>query len=151
MSTIHDYKINQRGFASIEFTVIIPFLLVFIFAISEFGRLIYEYTALNNTVRNANRYLMTNARLATGVVSITADVESAVTKLITYGDLTSSTELLPNLSSSNITISVDGDFVTLNVSYPWQPIFADTLPTFGLGNNIDISFPLVATYTMRAL
>jgi len=151
MSILNTRRGKSEGFATVELTMILPFLFLFIFATSEFGRLLYQYTALNNTIRNATRYLMTNARLATGVVSISADVEADVIKLIAYGDLTSSTELLPNLSSSSITISVDGDFVTLNVSYPWQPIFLDTLSTFGLGNNLDISFPLVSTYTMRAL
>lgn len=151
MQTFINHKDKSNGFATIEFTIILPFLLLFIFATAEFGRLLYQYTALNNTIRNANRYLMSNARLATGVVSISADVAIDVTKLITYGDLTSTTELLPNLSLSTISMTVSGDFVTLNVSYPWQPIFADTFSVFGFGNSMDMSFPLVSTYTMRAL
>ncbi|GIC79615.1 TadE/TadG family type IV pilus assembly protein [Moritella sp. F3] len=151
MKTLIKHKKQQTGLATVEFTIIVPFLLLFIFATAEFGRLLYQYTALNNTIRNANRYLMTNARLATGIVSVSPEVEADIEKLITYGDLTSTTELLPNLSASVITITTSGDFVTLNVSYPWQPIFATSLSTFGFGNDIDLSFPLISTYTMRAL
>lgn len=145
------HRNQERGFAAVEFTIILPFLLLLILVTGEFGRLLYQYTAFNNTIRNATRYLMSNARLATGVVSITTELEDNVIQLIAYGDLTSTTAILPNLPASTVTISVSGDFVTLAVSYPWQPIFTNSLPAFGFGPDFDLSFPLTSTYTMRAL
>ena len=141
---------KEQGFAAIELTIILPFLLLLIFATAEFGRLLYQYNALNKTVRNASRYLAGNAKLGTGVYEIKAGIETKVITYIKYGSPSSTTPVLPNLTSSTIDLSLSGEFVTISVSYPWQPIFSDMFTTFGLGNDIDMSFPLVSTYTMRA-
>jgi len=140
---------NENGFAAIELTIILPFLLLLIFATAEFGRMLYQYNALNKTVRNASRYLTEKVEFDTGVEVITTEVQLNVENHIKYGALNSNIELLPNLAASTINLSLSGDFVTVQISYPWQPLFADMFSTFGLGNNIDISFPLVSTYTMR--
>lgn len=140
---------HERGFAAIELTVILPFLLLLIFATAEFGRMLYQYNALNKTVRNASRYLTENVDIDTGVQIVTTEVQANVENFIKYGALNSSTELLPNLTASTVTISLSGKFVTLNVSYPWQPLFADMFSSFGLGNDINVGFPLVSIYTMR--
>ncbi|WP_017220000.1 TadE family protein [Moritella dasanensis] len=141
---------NQQGFAAIELTMILPFMLLLIFATAEFGRLLYQYNALNKTVRNASRYLAENSILGTGVYEITPEIESKVKTYIKYGGPGSSTPFLPNLTSSAIDLSVSGQFVTINVSYPWQPLFGDMFTSFGMSNDINVSFPLVSTYTMRA-
>jgi len=149
-STINIAK--QKGLAAIEFTMILPFLLVLIFACAEFGRLMFQYNALNKTVRDASRYLTANARPGdTDVVNIKDAVALDVKRLIRYGQSTNSTVLLPNLQDDDISFNVSGDFITITVTYDWQPIFSDTFTTFGLGNDIDLSFPMVSTYTMRAL
>jgi len=149
-STINIAK--QKGLAAIEFTMVLPFLLVLIFACAEFGRLMFQYNALNKTVRDASRYLTANARPGdTDVVNIKDAVALDVKRLIRYGQSTNSTVLLPNLQDDDISFNVSGDFITITVTYDWQPIFSDTFTTFGLGNDIDLSFPMVSTYTMRAL
>lgn len=141
---------KQQGFAAVELTIILPFLLLLIFATAEFGRLLYQYNALNKTVRNASRYLAGNSILGTGVYEIKPDIEAKVNTYIKYGVLSSLSPQLPNLASSTIDLSLSGQFVTISVSYPWQPLFGDMFTSFGMGNDIDISFPLVSTYTMRA-
>ncbi len=143
---------KQKGLAAIEFTMVLPFLLVLIFACAEFGRLMFQYNALNKTVRDASRYLTTNAKPGdTDLINIKDTVALDVKRLIRYGQSTSSTVLLPNLQDDDISFNVSGDFITITVTYDWQPIFSDSLTTFGLGNDIDLSFPMVSTYTMRAL
>lgn len=143
---------KQRGLAAIEFTMVLPFLLLLIFACAEFGRLMFQYNALNKTVRDASRYLTANAKLGdTDLINIKDAVALDVKKLIRYGQSNSSTMLLPNLQDDDISFSVSGDFITITVTYDWQPIFSDTFTTFGLGDDIDLSFPMVSTYTMRAL
>jgi len=143
---------KQRGLAAIEFTMVLPFLLLLIFACAEFGRLMFQYNALNKTVRDASRYLTANAKLGdTDLVNIKDAVALDVKRLIRYGQSNSSTMLLPNLQDEDISFNVSGDFITITVTYDWQPIFSDSLTTFGFGNDIDLSFPMVSTYTMRAL
>lgn len=151
--TIFNRKITkQKGLAVIEFTMILPFLLLLIFACAEFGRLLFQYNALNKTVRDASRYLSANAKPGdTNNINIKDSVTAEVKSLIRYGQSANSTLLLPNLNDDDISFTVNGDFITITVNYDWQPIFSDSFTTFGLGNDIDLSFPLVSTYTMRAL
>ncbi|MEW6999555.1 TadE/TadG family type IV pilus assembly protein [Colwelliaceae bacterium BS250] len=142
-----------RGLAAIELTMILPFLLLLIFATAEFSRLLYQYNALTKIVRDASRYLIDHASPgSTQAINITQATLDEVNAIFIHGDVSSSTnELLPNLANADITVSVDGDFITIHASYVWQPIFADRVSTFGLGNDIDLNFPLVVNYTMRAL
>ncbi|WP_057830562.1 TadE/TadG family type IV pilus assembly protein [Colwellia sp. TT2012] len=143
---------KQKGLAAIEFTLVLPFLLLLICASAEFGRLMFQYNALNNTVRDASRYLAANAKPGSiDVINITDSVATEVKSLIRYGQSVSATSLLPNLNEDDISFSISGDFITITVTYDWQPLFSDTFTTFGLGNDIDLSFPLISTYTMRAL
>ncbi len=152
MNIINSNRAKQQGLAVIEFTLLLPFLLLLIFACTEFGRLMFQYNALNKTVRDASRYLTANAKLGdTGNVTIEDSISNQVKGLIKYGQSTSATQLLPNLNDDDISFTVSGDFITITVIYDWQPIFSDTFTTFGLGNDIDLSFPLVSTYNMRAL
>ncbi len=149
---IRKQRYKQNGVAAIEFTIILPFIMLMIFATAEFGRLFYQYNALNSSVRDASRYLISNASPGTtGLITVTPQVQTNVEKIIKYGDLASSIPLLPNLNASTTNLAINGDFLTINVTYPWQPIFTNLLPTFGLGADINFSFPLVSTYTMRAL
>ncbi|MBL4823269.1 MAG: pilus assembly protein [Colwellia sp.] len=146
------YIKKQKGLAAIEFTMVLPFLLLLIFASAEFGRLMFQYNALNKTVRDASRYLSANAKPGdTNIINIKDAVTAQVKSLIKYGQSASTTLLLPNLNDDDISLTISGDFITITVTYDWQPIFSDTFTTFGLGNDIDLSFPLVSTYTMRAL
>ena len=143
---------KQKGLAAIEFTMVLPFLLLLIFATAEFGRLMFQYNTLNKTVRDASRYLTANAKPGSNdAINITDTLSSEVKSLICYGQSVSSTTLLPNLNNDDISFTINGDFITITVVYDWQPIFSDTFTTFGLGSDIDLSFPLVSTYTMRAL
>ncbi|ALO34035.1 hypothetical protein CMT41_04315 [Colwellia sp. MT41] len=145
-------KSKQQGFAAIEFTLVLPFLLLLIFASAEFGRLMLQYNTLNKSVRDASRYLTAKAKTGTNdEISISGVTWDEVKNLIRYGQHANANLLLPNLNDDDISFSISGDFITITVTYDWQPIFSDTFFTFGLGDDIDLSFPLISTYTMRAL
>jgi hypothetical protein len=143
---------KQRGLAAIEFTLVLPFLLLLIFACAEFGRLLYHYSALNKTVRDASRYLSSNVIHGdNGNVAIKATVSADVKNLIRFSQSSETTSLFASLTDDDISLVINGNFIVITVNYDWQPIFSDTFTTFGLGDEIDLSFPLVSTYTMRAL
>lgn len=150
------YKANrvkkQQGLAAIELTLILPFLLLLIFATAEFSRMLFQYNALNKLVRDASRHIINHATDNTQTINISATTTAEVNALFTYGNVANTTnELLPNLAGTTVQISVDGDFITISASYDWQPIFSGNLTSFGLGNDFDLSFPLVVNYTMRVL
>ena len=50
-------RLPQRGVALIEFALILPMLLVLTFITTEFGRAVYEYSVVTQSVRDAARYL----------------------------------------------------------------------------------------------
>jgi len=153
---MYKLKRGQKGLAAIELTLILPIMLLFLFVTVEFSRLLYQYNALTQVVRNASRYISSNARNAsTNVIDITGSDKSEVRDnakaLLINGAFSGATQILPNLASATITVSVSGEFITLTASYPWQPVFSSTLPSFVSGASFDLSFPMVTTYTMRAL
>lgn len=48
---------RQHGGALIEFALILPFLLVLTFTVTEFGRAMFEYNTVTKATRDAVRYL----------------------------------------------------------------------------------------------
>lgn len=127
-------------------------MLLLLYATVEFSRLLYQYNALTQVVRDASRYISNNARPgSTEDIDITAGTSGNATALLRYGQFNSATQVLPNLAAATITITVSGEFITLTVSYPWQPIFGSSLPSFVSDASFDLSFPLITRYTMRAL
>ncbi|OIQ85009.1 TadE-like protein [mine drainage metagenome] len=51
----------QRGVALVEFTLVLPLLLLLLFGITEFARAMFEYDSLVKATRGAARYLTTAA------------------------------------------------------------------------------------------
>ncbi|WP_432259408.1 TadE/TadG family type IV pilus assembly protein [Cupriavidus sp. TMH.W2] len=54
-------KKRQKGVALVELGITISLLLAICFAVTEFGRAIYTYNTLAKSVRDATRYLSTQA------------------------------------------------------------------------------------------
>ena len=166
----HKNKYKQQGLAAIELTLILPMLLFLVFVVAEFSRLLYQYNALNKTLRDASRYMINYANPGDGSdVEITALIANRTNAILVGGGFNATSGILPNFAintssysqtGNNITItdvdytlniSVSGEYVTLVVVYDWQPIFSDLLPTFVTSNSYNLDFPLTARYTMRIL
>ncbi|MCU7554872.1 pilus assembly protein [Alteromonas sp. ASW11-19] len=142
---------HQRGVAVIEFTLIAPLLFFLIFATAEFGRLLYQYNALTNSVRDAGRYISDRAYQGnTGIPSLPDSLKTKTSNLIISGDTNGQSELLPGLAAADISYSLSGDWVTITVSYQWTPIFSDSLFSLTGDGGISLAFPMTVAYTMRA-
>ena len=145
---------HARGIASVELAIALPVLLLLLTAIVEVGRLLSEYDTLTKSVRDAARYLASNAfQGTTGVVSITPQVQSATANLVVTGNVNGTgPALLPGLVSGNVSVTnLGAGYVSVSASYTYQPILGARLPTFGNGPPIALGFPLNATTVMRAL
>jgi hypothetical protein len=145
-------KQNQKGLAAIELTLLLPFLLFSLFVVTEFARVLYQYNALNKVVRNASRYIIANPEFSSANGNIVTNATRIKSEhLLIYGDLASTQEILPNLSAITFNVYVVDEFITVEASYPWQPIFTDSLPKFASSGSYNLNFPLVTRYTMRVL
>lgn len=145
---------RQRGLAMVEFAITLPVLLLLMFATAELGHLIGQYDTLTNAVRDGARYAAsTAANGSTGLVSITPQIQAAVANLVATGNAGGSgPALLPGLSATNVTVTDAGNgYVSVAAAYTYVPMVGTTLPTFGLGQPISLSFTLNAAAVMRAL
>jgi len=145
---------GQRGTAIIEFAITLPLLLFLLLATAETGRLLSQYDTLNKAVRDAARYLATNALGGTtGVVSITPQLQTATANLVVTGNIAGTgSALLPNLVAGNVTVADLGNgYVSVSAAYPYVPMLGTNLMTFGMAAPISANLVLNATVVMRPL
>jgi Flp pilus assembly protein TadG len=152
-SPVEQYR-RQSGVAALEFAIALPVLLLLLVATAEVGRLLSQYDTLTKSVRDAARYLASNALGgSTGVVVITPQVQSQTQNLVVTGNVNGTGgAVLPGLVATNVTVAtVDSAHVSVSAAYNYQPLLGAVLPTFGIGPPVSFSFPLNATCVMRGL
>ena len=74
MATIARDRRSQRSQSLVEFAIVAPLLLVLLFSVVDFGRVIYIYVTLNQAVNEGAR----SAIKASPLLPTNADVETAV-------------------------------------------------------------------------
>ena len=112
---------NYKGQATLEFAMIIPFVIIIILAASQVGFTVYTKMVMQQTVREAARILSVtnNSNLASGVIhgaigdDITISIDPAESHQRKIGDMISITiskspcgfiKILDNLIESDLTI-----------------------------------------------
>ncbi len=82
---------RQRGLAMVEFAISAPVILLLMFGTFEFGRLMTQYSALNDGVRNAARYMSGKALSGSGGGMLTGTQWSTLvtegTNLAVFGNI----------------------------------------------------------------
>jgi len=145
---------RQRGLAMVEFTIVLPVLLLLMLGVTEVGRALIRYNALTKTVHDGARFAAAYALLGTtGAVNIDAALRTEIRNLIVYGNKAGTgSPVLGGLQPSQIqVVDLGGDQIRVDVSYPYQPLFGAVLPDFGLGSSINTTFTMQASVSMRAL
>ena len=152
--------LTQKGVAIVEFTIVLPLLLLLMLAIAEFGRALYQYNALTKAVRDGARFMSENAFIGdSGQVSTVAPTEAK--RLVAYGAIGAVVcgaygvcQDLPDFEEDHVntpTLYQDaaGDYyITVSSSaYTYQPMLGNLLPLTSIAVNI----PLRASTTMRVL
>ncbi|MGF1875178.1 pilus assembly protein [Photobacterium frigidiphilum] len=142
----------QQGLAMVEFTIILPVLLILLLSILELGRAFYLYSELEKLSRDSTRYLANViASGTTGVYSLTDSQIANASNLIVYGTTsTGNDSLLPSLTTDHVTVTFNNNYVQVEVVYPFQPVLT-TLPNFFSGDDISLNFNMTSSYTMRVL
>jgi len=109
---------TERGASLLEFSIAATVFLTVLFGVVEFGRALWVHNALTDAARRGARYAVLHKQ---------TDIDD-VKKIVVYGDLTSTTPLLENLSTTNVTVTYNGfnlDTGTATVfihDYQFQPI-----------------------------
>lgn len=145
---------RQRGSAAVEAAIGLPVVLFLMLAGAELGRVISQYNTLTKSARDACRYVASNASAGTtGLVSITSQLQTAAANLVVTGNVSGTgSALLPGLVAGNVTVSdAGGGFVSVSVTYTYQPMLGAKLPTFGFGTAPSLAVPLNVGIIMRAL
>jgi Flp pilus assembly protein TadG len=150
----------QRGLAMVEMVITLPLLLLLMFAIGEFGRLLFQYNSLTQACRDAGRFVAGQAWDATlGTVNITNNpnnptLESQTKSVAVFGTPTNPNNNLPaapGLTTDMVFVTANGnDHVQVSIIYTFTPVIGSALPAF-FGNAVPLGITLTSTVVMRAL
>lgn len=144
---------RQQGVAMVEFAIALPLLLLLLFGIAEFGRMLFQYNSLLQASRDAGRYAASEAWNATlGQVELGAALQTQVKNVALYGAPSAAgTPVVPGLTAANVQVSAVGtEHVQVSISYVFQPVLGNSLPNV-LGTVIPLNLTLTSTVVMRAL
>ena len=148
----------QQGVALVEFTLVLPVLLLMLLAFGEFGRMFYQYNLLLQASRDADRFVASQAWNSTlGAVSLSSTLQTQTKNVAVYGvPANTGTAVVSGLTTANVVVAAVGiDHVRVTITYTFCPVIGSgnctgAIPGF-FGNQISLSIPLVATTVMRAL
>jgi len=120
---------RQHGLAVVEFTILLPILLILLLGLTELGRALYQYSQLEKITRDTARFVVEGAASGTtGLLQLSSAVVAEASALAVNGD-GNSQPLLPGLKATDVTISsLGGALVKVEIRYRFSPIlFGDTL------------------------
>jgi Flp pilus assembly protein TadG len=102
---------NARGVTAVEFALLLPFFVILLFGIIEFGQVLFLQAALQHAVTEA-------ARCATisGAAGSTPDCSSAGT----VADFASTQAYGFTVAASNFSTSTPSGYNCVNASYPFN-------------------------------
>lgn len=148
----------QQGVALVEFTLVLPVLLLLLLAFGEFGRMLYQYNVLLQASRDADRFVAGQAWNATlGTVSLNSTLQAQTKNVAVYGvPNATGTAVVSGLTTDHVQVVAEGiDHVRVTITFTFCPVIgagscSGSIPGF-FGSAISLGIPLVATTVMRAL
>lgn len=148
-------RCGQKGVAMVEFAIALPLLLLLLFGIAEFGRMLFQYNSLLQASRDAGRYAASEAWNATlGKVDLSGDLQARVKSVAVYGVPAAqpgAATAVPGLTTSQVQVSALGsDHVQVSITYTFQPVIGAVLPSF-TGDSVPLNVALTSSVVMRAL
>ncbi|MGZ3767108.1 MAG: TadE family protein, partial [Mucilaginibacter sp.] len=79
---------KQKGAAMLEFVIVLPFLLMLIMGVVEFGNVLMNFNTLNKITMDASRYLSIYAKQGNGTYALSTANLQAAQNLMTCGNKT---------------------------------------------------------------
>lgn len=102
----------------VEFLISVPFMLLLLAAVVEFGIMFYTHTALNKSVQNAARYMSDHAIRNAGLSEIRAQDEINAKNLAVYGSIKAE-------GRQSLIDGFDTSMVTLDCAYGFTGVIGD--------------------------
>jgi Flp pilus assembly protein TadG len=130
---------NQRGTSAVEFAIVLPLLVVFIFGIIEFGLVFYNKAMVTNASREAARAGIVYRDPPVTVAEIQSVVDNYCGgMLVSFGSSPGAVTTVPSGECAN-----HGNELVVNVAYQYDflliPDFLTTFFSGGLPGSIDVS------------
>jgi Flp pilus assembly protein TadG len=115
---------NRRGAAAVEFAAVLTPLLLLIFGIFEFGRLIWTREALQETATAASRCMALSASscASSGAYSSTATTTYIENAATAWGITLTGSNITLNANTSCAGVSAPNGFSTVTLAYTFQSI-----------------------------
>jgi Flp pilus assembly protein TadG len=154
---------GQQGMAIVEFTIVLPLLLLLLLTLGEFGRMLYQYNSLLQASRDASRFVASQAWNSTlGAVTLSSTLKTQTQNVAVYGvPASTGAAVVSGLKTTDVAVVPQGtdpvhpDHVRVTITYTFCPVIGGGNCTGAIpalfGNQIALSIPLVATTVMRAL
>jgi Flp pilus assembly protein TadG len=129
MLNIRTKRSGERGATLVEFAIAASAFLMVMFAVLEFGRLLWLHNALTDAARRGARYAVLHSNTS----------GASVKNVVVYGDPAGGTDpAIEGLSADNVNVTYSGDYTisqgTVSVSitnYEFQlnlPLLGTTIP-----------------------
>ncbi len=133
---------KQSGIALVEFTLLVPLMLLFIAVIGEFGNILIKYNMLSKAVQNGARIAVTEVYGTANPNDIALDTD--ITNAVVYGSKSPMEGAQPALEGLTVTVTQEGKVVTVTAAYPYQTLMAPLL-----NNIISQNVTLTSSSVMR--
>jgi Flp pilus assembly protein TadG len=107
---------REKGTSAVEFALILPLLLLMLFAIIEFGFVLYDKAVITNASREGARkgILMRDPRVSEATIKSTVSAYCA-RNLISFGTTTT-----PSTTVLGAPCPASEDDITVTVAYPYK-------------------------------
>lgn len=121
---------SERGQSLVEFSLVLPMLLILLFAIIDFGRAFYAYNIVTNGAREGAR--------TAAVQRSTSDVNTAVANATTGLESSKVTKTYSNIQGDQ------GETVTVTVNYAFSYV-TPLSPLLSLFGGSSLSTPTISS------
>jgi len=102
MLRIRNFKQNEKGSTLVEYAIGASVFLMAVFAVLEFGRVLWVHNALSDAARQGARY---------AVLNLSNGEDGNIKNLVVYGKTSGGTKpIVPGLTTSMVQVSRSGDF-----------------------------------------
>jgi Flp pilus assembly protein TadG len=142
---------SEKGASAVEFAIVLPLLLAFVFGIIEFGLLLYDKAVITNASREGAR-TATLFHLDASKQSVLYPAGDVITMTQNYctGRLINFSGVAPSVTVSPVTSSSGANYRTVTVSYAYSfLVLPDILTILVPGGTKQGTIPLTAATTMR--